>query len=220
MPVKQKKRSFEMEHHRIIEKEVNKLLKAKFSNVVVVPKAVEKWQMCMDFTDLNKACPMDPYPLPQIELLVDSTMGFALFSMMNAYQGYHQIFMAKEDRDKTSFITENGDRFSLGIHRPRYILQLDWLRLMMAMPHDTATACHIQDTVFICSQLTTWLTNPLKLHGQPTSPAIETRVQYLMQVSIGSSMPNLEVLDLECSRPTIRSWFYSCQTYAQPNSMG
>ncbi|KAL0427336.1 UNVERIFIED_CONTAM: Retrovirus-related Pol polyprotein from transposon gypsy [Sesamum latifolium] len=62
--------------------------------------------MCTDFTDLNKACPKDPYPLPRIDLLVDSTMGCALFS--NAYQGYHQIFMLEEDRDKTSFITENG----------------------------------------------------------------------------------------------------------------
>ncbi|KAL0336667.1 UNVERIFIED_CONTAM: hypothetical protein Sradi_4878600 [Sesamum radiatum] len=68
------------------------------------------------------------------------------------------------------------------------------------------------------SQLTTWPTNPLKLHRRPTSPADETRLQYLVQVSIGSSMPNLEVLDLEHSRPTLRSWFHSCQTYAQPNS--
>ncbi|KAK4383525.1 Retrovirus-related Pol polyprotein from transposon [Sesamum angolense] len=117
-PVKQKKRSFGMKRNRIIAKEVNKLLKVGyvagvkytqwFSNVVVVPKAVEKWRMCMDFTHLNKGRAKDPYPLPQIELLVDSTMGFALFSMMNAYQGYHQIFTVVEDRDKTSFIIENG----------------------------------------------------------------------------------------------------------------
>ncbi|KAK4381490.1 hypothetical protein Sango_2962800 [Sesamum angolense] len=70
------------------------------------------------------------------------------------------------------------------------------------------------------SQLTIWPTNPLKLYGRPTSPADETRLQYLVQVSIVSSMPNLEVLDLERSRPTLRSWFHNCQTYAQPNSMG
>ncbi|KAK4391422.1 hypothetical protein Sango_1920000 [Sesamum angolense] len=56
----------------------------------------------------SKECAKDPYPLPQIKLLVDSTMGFALFSMMNAYQGYHQIIMVVEDRDKTSFIIENS----------------------------------------------------------------------------------------------------------------
>ncbi|KAL0387842.1 UNVERIFIED_CONTAM: Transposon Tf2-12 polyprotein [Sesamum radiatum] len=54
------------------------------------------------------ACPKDFYPLPRIDLLVDSTGGCALFSMMDAYQGYHQIFMAEEDRDKTFFIVENG----------------------------------------------------------------------------------------------------------------
>ncbi|KAL2237224.1 UNVERIFIED_CONTAM: Transposon Tf2-12 polyprotein [Sesamum indicum] len=64
--------------------------------------------MCTDFTDLNKAYPNDPYPLPRIDLLVDSTAGCALFSMMNAYQGYHQIFMAKEDAKKTAFVTERG----------------------------------------------------------------------------------------------------------------
>ncbi|KAL0308953.1 UNVERIFIED_CONTAM: Retrovirus-related Pol polyprotein from transposon gypsy [Sesamum radiatum] len=56
----------------------------------------------------QQSCLKDPYALPQIDLLVDSTARCALFSMMDANQGYHQIFMAEEDRDKTSFITENG----------------------------------------------------------------------------------------------------------------
>ncbi|KAL0383075.1 UNVERIFIED_CONTAM: Retrovirus-related Pol polyprotein from transposon gypsy [Sesamum calycinum] len=107
-----------MECNKIIEEEVEKLLRAGYvaevkhtewlPNVVVVPKTTGKWRMCTDFTDLNKACPKDPYPLPQIDLLVDSTAGCALFSMMDAYQGYHQIFMAEEERDKNSFITKNG----------------------------------------------------------------------------------------------------------------
>ncbi|KAL0431952.1 UNVERIFIED_CONTAM: Retrovirus-related Pol polyprotein from transposon gypsy [Sesamum radiatum] len=111
-PVKQKKRSFGAERNRIIEEEVKKLLEAGYvsevqytdwlANVVVVPKAAGKWRMCTDFTDLNKACPKDPYLLPRIDLLVDSTAGYELFSMMDAYQGYHQIFMAEEDRIKTS----------------------------------------------------------------------------------------------------------------------
>ncbi|KAL0451562.1 UNVERIFIED_CONTAM: Retrovirus-related Pol polyprotein from transposon gypsy [Sesamum latifolium] len=117
-PVKQKKRSFGAERNKIIEEEVRKLSKAGYvsevqytdwlANVVVVPKASRKWRMCTDFKDLNKACPKDPYPLPRIDLLVDSTTGYELFSMMDAYQGYHQIFMAEEDRIKTSFITDQG----------------------------------------------------------------------------------------------------------------
>ncbi|KAL0455797.1 UNVERIFIED_CONTAM: Retrovirus-related Pol polyprotein from transposon gypsy [Sesamum latifolium] len=116
-PIKQKKRAFGVERNRIIEEEVNKLLEAGcvseiqytswLSNVVIVPKVSGKWHMCTDFIDLNKAFPKDPYRLPRIDLLVDSTAGCALFSMMDAYQGYHQIFMAEEDRDKTSFVTKN-----------------------------------------------------------------------------------------------------------------
>ncbi|KAL2246834.1 UNVERIFIED_CONTAM: Retrovirus-related Pol polyprotein from transposon [Sesamum indicum] len=117
-PVQQKKRTFGGEKNAIIEGEVNKLLKAGYvsevqytdwlANVVVVPKPGGKWRMCTDFTDLNKACPKDPYPLPRIDVLVDSTAGYKTFSMMNAYQGYHQIFMAPEDRIKTSFVTDRG----------------------------------------------------------------------------------------------------------------
>ncbi|KAL0394443.1 UNVERIFIED_CONTAM: Retrovirus-related Pol polyprotein from transposon gypsy [Sesamum latifolium] len=117
-PIKQKKRSFGAKRNRIIEEEVSKLIEAGYvsevqytdwlANVVVVPKASGKWRMCIDFTDLNKACPKDPYPLPWIDLLVDSTAGYELFSMMDAYQGYHQIFMAEEDRIKTSLITDRG----------------------------------------------------------------------------------------------------------------
>ncbi|KAL0329077.1 UNVERIFIED_CONTAM: Retrovirus-related Pol polyprotein from transposon gypsy [Sesamum radiatum] len=107
-----------MERNKIIEEEVEKLLKAGYvaevqytewlSNIVFVPKATRKWRMCTNFTDPNKAYPKDPYPLPRIDLLVDSTARCPLFNMMDAYQGYHQIFMAEKDRDKTSFLTENG----------------------------------------------------------------------------------------------------------------
>ncbi|KAL2237449.1 UNVERIFIED_CONTAM: Retrovirus-related Pol polyprotein from transposon, partial [Sesamum indicum] len=117
-PVKQKKRMFGVERNRITDEEVNKLLQAGFvreiqyttwlSNVVIIPKAAGKWRMCTDFTDLNKSCPKDHYPMPRIDLLVDSTAGCALFSMMDACQGYHQIFMELEDSGKTAFVTEKG----------------------------------------------------------------------------------------------------------------
>ncbi|KAL0312148.1 UNVERIFIED_CONTAM: hypothetical protein Sradi_5614100 [Sesamum radiatum] len=64
--------------------------------------------MCMDFTDLNKACPKDQYPLPQIDLLVDSTAGCALFSIMDAYQGYLIGYHKYSCRNKISFVTESG----------------------------------------------------------------------------------------------------------------
>ncbi|KAL0434466.1 UNVERIFIED_CONTAM: Pro-Pol polyprotein [Sesamum latifolium] len=78
------------------------------SNVVLVPKPGGKWRMCIDFRDLNKACPKDFYPLLRIDQLVDSTFGCELLSMMDAAQGYHQIMLAPEDRKKISFITSSG----------------------------------------------------------------------------------------------------------------
>ncbi|KAL0355482.1 UNVERIFIED_CONTAM: Transposon Ty3-G Gag-Pol polyprotein [Sesamum radiatum] len=78
------------------------------SNVVSVPKPGGKWRICVDFRDLNKACPKDFYPLPRIDQLVDSTSGCELLNMIDASQGYHQIMLAPEDRKKVSFITFEG----------------------------------------------------------------------------------------------------------------
>ena len=64
--------------------------------------------MCVDYTDLNKACPKDSYPLPTIDQLVDSTACHQLYSFIDAAQGYHHIPMKKEDEEKTSFITHEG----------------------------------------------------------------------------------------------------------------
>jgi hypothetical protein len=64
--------------------------------------------MCIDFTDLNKACPKDEFPLPRIDSLVDATATLELMSLLDCYSGYHQIWMKKEDKPKTSFITPSG----------------------------------------------------------------------------------------------------------------
>ncbi|KAL0352498.1 UNVERIFIED_CONTAM: Retrovirus-related Pol polyprotein from transposon gypsy [Sesamum calycinum] len=67
-----------------------------------------KWRLCIDFTDLNKACPKDPFPLPRIDILVDSTSGCEMLSFLDAYQGYNQIPLAPEDQEKASFVTDQG----------------------------------------------------------------------------------------------------------------
>lgn len=64
--------------------------------------------MCVDFTDLNKACPKDCFPLPRIDQLVDSTAGHEVLSFMDAFSGYNQIRMAEFDQEKTSFATDRG----------------------------------------------------------------------------------------------------------------
>jgi hypothetical protein len=78
------------------------------ANTVMVKKANKKWRMCIDFTDLNKACPKDEFPLPRIESLVDAAATSELMSLLDCYSGYHQIWMKKEDEPKTSFITPSG----------------------------------------------------------------------------------------------------------------
>jgi hypothetical protein len=77
------------------------------SNTVMMKKANGKWRICIDFIDLNKACPKDEFPLPRIDSLVDAAT-LELMSLLDCYSGYHQIWMKKEDELKTSFITPSG----------------------------------------------------------------------------------------------------------------
>jgi hypothetical protein len=75
---------------------------------VVVKKKNGKWRVYVDFTNLNQACPKDPFPLPKIDQLVDATAGHDRMSFLDAFQGYHQIALSIEDREKTAFITPLG----------------------------------------------------------------------------------------------------------------
>ena len=116
--IRQKRRCFNQERYKAINGEVEKLLKAKFirevnypewiSNVVLVKKANGKWRMCVKFTDLNKACPKDSFPLPKIDQLVDSTVGHGLLSFMDEFSGYNQIPIFEQDEESTSFTTIQG----------------------------------------------------------------------------------------------------------------
>ena len=63
----------------------------------------------MDFCNLNKACLKDEFPLPNIDLLVDSAAGSSMFSFMDGYSGYDQIRMAAKDAKKTAFETPIGN---------------------------------------------------------------------------------------------------------------
>jgi hypothetical protein len=65
------------------------------ANTVMVKKANGKWRMCIDFTDLNKACLRDEFPLPRTDSLVDATTSLELMSLLDCYSGYHQIWMKK-----------------------------------------------------------------------------------------------------------------------------
>ena len=116
--VKQKRRSFALERQKAINEEVGKLLQAGatreveypewLANVLPVKKANGKWRLCIDFIDVNKACPKDSFPLLRIDLIVDATASHELLSFMDAFSGYNQISMDPDDQEKTSFVIGQG----------------------------------------------------------------------------------------------------------------
>ena len=116
--VKQKRRSFAPERQKAINEEVVKLLQAGairevefpdwLAKVVLVKKANGKWRLYIDFTDVNRACTKDSFPLPRIDLIVDATVGHELLSFMDAFSGYNQISMDPDNQEKTSFVTGQG----------------------------------------------------------------------------------------------------------------
>ena len=75
----------------------------------MVKKKSGKWRVCVDFTDLNKACPKDLFPIPKIDQLVDATVGHPRMSFLDAFQDYHQIPLALDDQEKIAFVTPVGN---------------------------------------------------------------------------------------------------------------
>ena len=73
------------------------------ANTLVVKKKNGKWRLCVDFTDLNKVCPKDPFLVPRINQLVDATVGHPWISFLDAFQGYHQILLPLSNQEKTTF---------------------------------------------------------------------------------------------------------------------
>ena len=115
VPVKQKFRRMQIEWLLKMKEEVTKQLKVGFikpthqaewiAKVVPVPKKDGNVKMCVNFRNLNKACPKDDFPLPHIDVLVDNTVGSALMSFMDGFSEYNQIKMAPKDMTKTTFTT-------------------------------------------------------------------------------------------------------------------
>lgn len=115
-PVSQRKRKLGIERKQAVAEETQKLLDVSFIkeiqypswlfNVVIVKKSNGKWRMCVDFTDLNAACPQDPYPLPSIDALIDGAFGYRMLSFMDSYSGYNQIKMDPDEAEKTTFMTD------------------------------------------------------------------------------------------------------------------
>jgi hypothetical protein len=106
-PVKLKLRRFAKDHKEVIRVEIIKLLTARFicecknpvwlANPVLIHKKTGQWRLCIDYTDLNRHYPKDPFPLPRIDQVVDSTARSVLLGFLNCYLGYHQITLKVSD---------------------------------------------------------------------------------------------------------------------------
>ena len=111
-PMAQPARIFHTEIEGQIIKEVQKFLAAGFikpiqllrwlSNIVSIKKKNGQIRCCVDFRNLNRACPKDEFPLPNMDLLIDFVAGSIMFSFMDGFSGCNQIKMALKDEEKTA----------------------------------------------------------------------------------------------------------------------
>ena len=106
-PKKEKPRRSAKPHMEAVKEEVEKLKQVGairevffphwLANTMVVKKKNGKWRVCINFTNLNRACPKDPFPISKIDQLVDAMYGYPRMSFLDAFQRYHQIALAPED---------------------------------------------------------------------------------------------------------------------------
>jgi hypothetical protein len=118
-PKRQHLRRFSADRQHAIKKELAKLLTTGFicevfhpewlaNPVLVRKKNANEWRMCVDYTNLNKHYPKDPFGLLRIDQVIDSTVGCDLLYFLDCYSGYHLIAIKEEDQEKTAFITPFG----------------------------------------------------------------------------------------------------------------
>ncbi|XP_074315122.1 uncharacterized protein LOC141651303 [Silene latifolia] len=159
-PRKQSQRRFRTKLIPEIEKEVNKLIEAGFihevryptwiANIVPVRKKNGQLRVCVDFRDLNDACPKDDFPLPVTELMIDATTGHEALSFMDCTAGYNQIQMAPEDQEATIFRTPKGifcyTVMPFGLKNAGATYQCAMQKIFDDMLHKTIE-CYVDDVV-------------------------------------------------------------------------
>ncbi|GKC54016.1 reverse transcriptase domain-containing protein [Tanacetum coccineum] len=145
-PVKQKKGSMSPERNEAIHTKVEELTKTNVlrevkyqtwvSNPVIAKKADGRWKLWIDFTDINKACPKENHPLPATESKVEDIHQHRFKCFLDTYKGYHQIPIAKKDKEKTAFYTREG--------------VFCYKRLPFGLKNARATYQRLIDKVFSC----------------------------------------------------------------------
>jgi hypothetical protein len=87
----------------------------------------DKFQVCIDFYNLNKATPKDEYPMPIVDMLINNASGHQVISFLDANAGYNQIFMPEEDMSKTTF------------HCPSFIGLFEWVVMTFGLKNANTT---------------------------------------------------------------------------------
>jgi hypothetical protein len=133
-----------------IKAEVDKLLKEGFiypvkltewvSNLVLVNKKQGTIHVCMEFHDLNKACPKDNFPTPFIDQIVDECAGYEVFSFMDGFSRYNQIQIKPKDQHKTTFICPWG---TFAYHKMSFLLKNDGASFQWAISFSFHDLRHI-----------------------------------------------------------------------------
>jgi len=119
VPIKQKPRKIPFHVSLLVKKEIEKLLEVGFispinysewmANVVLMKKPIGEIRVCKNFRDINKACPKDDFPLPNIDMITDSLVGYEMLSFMDGFSRYNQIKIKKSDQHKITFRTPWGN---------------------------------------------------------------------------------------------------------------
>jgi hypothetical protein len=145
-PVVQPMRTFHMEVEAQITQDVKKLFATRFikpiqhsrwlSNIMPVKKKNGQIRCCVDFHNLNKACPKDEFPLPNMDFLIDLAAGHATFSFIDGFNGYNQIRMSTKDAAKTVFHTPIGNFYYTVMPFGLKNAGATYQRTMTAMFHD------------------------------------------------------------------------------------
>src|ERR1700728_657130 len=145
-PFKQLPRKMSPETILLVKKEIQNLLNAGFirtaryvewlSNIVPVIKKNGKIRVCIDFRNLNTATPKDEYPMPVVDMLVDSSAGHKIMSIMDGHSGYNQICIAKEDVHKTAF------------RAPGNLGTFEWVKMPFGLKNAGATYQRAMNTIF------------------------------------------------------------------------
>jgi len=172
-PIKQKLQRLARNKKETIRTEITRFLAAGFikevyhpdwlANPVLVRKKNNEWRMCVDYTDLNKHCPKDPFGLPRIDEVVDSTAGCELLSFLDCYSGYHQISLKEDDQIKTSFITPFGAycymTMSFGLKNVRATYQRAIQQCLHDEIRDDLVESYVDDVVVKTSDASTLIDN-------------------------------------------------------------